>query len=50
MDTTNTANEETQGQPKIETPYLLYNGLADALQRLIDQTKETIRLLGGTVR
>jgi hypothetical protein len=46
----NTANEATQGQPKIETPYLLYNGLADALQKLIDDTKETIRRLGGEVR
>ena len=47
---TQTKSATVESQGKVETPYLLYNGLADSLQRLIDQTKETIRLLGGEVR
>lgn len=46
MDTTR--NELTDAEKAC--PYLLYNGLADALQRLIDQAEETLRLLGGEVR
>jgi len=38
---------ETAMPPKVETPYLLLNGAAEYLERLIEKTRQDIARLTG---